>query len=336
MPKVRLVEYLSSNRDTRALTAWLAAVVSDGTDITEDPARRGVAGFLSSTDHPALLEALEARFDHLVTEAIAEKHGGRPHGHPTPPIPDALRRLWTPQGRPTPFTRILLDNPFLPRHLGPRPEAWRYAARGHVLEAIVHNRSDLVRAHRHQHGPAGWVRDLLDGAQLGAPPEITARCEQVLRTLEGGEAREALCDIAVDEFARHTRHAREIVLATGYTWSGEQRSAAFLFLTEQWTRYDELDPDGTKLRAFCERDETLSPRRHRPCCQLIAEIAVRTQRPNPCDEDFWNHYPSRTRRPGDARSGSGFNAGFGGGRAGGSGVCGGGGGGCGGGGGGGG
>ncbi|MEV0711548.1 hypothetical protein [Nocardia aurea] len=301
-PKVRLVEYLWSNRDTRALTGLLAAVVSD---TTENPARDRVAGFLSSTDHPALHAALETRFDDLVTEAIAQKRGGRHHGRVTVGAPEALRRLWTPQGQPTSFTQILLDNPFLPRQAGHRPEPWRHATRARVLEAAVHNRIDLLLSHQHERGPAEWVQDLLEAAQLGAPPEITARCEQVLRSLDPGEAREALCDIAVREYERHRDYAREIALAAGYTWSGKRRRAVFLFLTEQWARYDELDPDGAELRAFCERDKPLNSTDHRSYCGRIAEIAVRTQRPNPYDADFWNRYTSPTRRPGEARGGGG-------------------------------
>ncbi|WP_216918376.1 hypothetical protein, partial [Nocardia noduli] len=337
-PKVRLMEYLSSNRNTRALTDSLTAVVSD---TTENPARGNVAGFLSSTDHPALLEALEARFDDLIAEALTQKHDERHHRRVTVGAPEALRRLWTPQGQPTPFTQILLDNPFLSRHLGPWPETRRYAsqhyaARARFLEAVVHNRMDLVLSYEHEHGPAQWVQDLLEAAQLGAPPEITARCEQVLRGLDHGQAREALCDIAVNEYAPHTDYAREIARATGYTWSSERRRAVFLFLTEQWDRYDELDPDGAELRAYCDHDKTLSPTQYRPYCRRIAEIAVRTQHFNPRDADFWNSYTSTTGRPEqargaggvDARSHGGNGAGFAGS------GCGGGGGGCGGGGGG--
>lgn len=82
-----------------------------------------------------------------------------------------------------------------------------------------------------------------------AEPELAANARAVLRSLPEQPAREALCDFVID--VDHPA-AREIALEAGYLPDDAARRALFLFLTEQWARYDALDFDQRLLRAAYE------------------------------------------------------------------------------------
>ena len=74
---------------------------------------------------------------------------------------------------------------------------------------------------------------------------ISARARQTLPHLKDEEAQEALCRLLIE---RDHSVAREAAIAAGYLPRDEQQRALFLFLTEQWARYDNLDYDRQLLR----------------------------------------------------------------------------------------
>ncbi len=98
------------------------------------------------------------------------------------------------------------------------------------------------------HDAAGLM-GLLLGACGDFEPQIAANARAALRSLTEQPAREALCDFVINE--EHPV-AREIALEMGYLPEEAPRRALFLFLTEQWERYDALDFDQRLLRAAYE------------------------------------------------------------------------------------
>ncbi len=76
--------------------------------------------------------------------------------------------------------------------------------------------------------------------------DIAGRSRQVLRQLEREDAREALCRAVIEH--EHPL-ALEIALETGYLPREASERALFLFLTEQWERYEDLDFDYYLLRS---------------------------------------------------------------------------------------
>jgi WD40 repeat protein len=90
---------------------------------------------------------------------------------------------------------------------------------------------------------AGEVKDLL-AARADADPAIASSARAALGQLADPDAREALCQLALDDPL-----ARDAALAAGYLPRRPERQALFLLLTGQWDRYDALDFERRLLRA---------------------------------------------------------------------------------------
>ena len=100
-------------------------------------------------------------------------------------------------------------------------------------------------------GPPELLGD--GGAEVVAPlvaacedrdPDISQRAQALLVQLRRAEAKEALCQLVL---ARDHPHARAAALTTGYLPKEAGARALFLFLTEQWERYEAFDFDHALL-----------------------------------------------------------------------------------------
>jgi hypothetical protein len=109
-----------------------------------------------------------------------------------------------------------------------------------VLTALKVERLDVVTQ-----GGEEVVEPLVQ-ACADRDPDIGARARQALPHLENEDAQEAFCRLLVE---RDHPVAREAAIVAGYLPRDEQQRALFLFLTEQWERYDDLDFDRQLLRA---------------------------------------------------------------------------------------
>ncbi|GAB3805642.1 hypothetical protein [Micromonospora zhanjiangensis] len=154
-----------------------------------------------------------------------------------------------------------MDNPHLCR---PAPLGRDRTALAVV--AILKGRLDLLDSY----DPASLVPTLarLAGGRFPAP--VAQVCRQRLRALGPGPARERLCLLAVEG----DTEALAAVTDSGQEPASPTVLPLFLFRTEQWERYDALDPDGALLE---EHIEVLSDR---GMAQLV-EIARRNGRKEP-------------------------------------------------------
>jgi hypothetical protein len=187
--------------------------------------RRGLADLLRDTDHPALLLAVEESF------ADAVRRGPR-------------HLLWTAEGRPAPLLEIALANPRLPRPCYRDNSVFsRQIIEGSLL-ALLCGRRDLLARYDAFH----LVRFLLDVicGRLGEPfpRHIVAMSRWALRDLPAGSARESLCSEALAGNAE----ARAAVVDGCHLPADPARHLLFLYCTDQWERYDALDPHGRRLR----------------------------------------------------------------------------------------
>jgi hypothetical protein len=97
-------------------------------------------------------------------------------------------------------------------------------------------------------GQAEVVEPLVQACD-DADPTIAGRARQALPNLRSKAAQEALCRLLIE---RDHPAAQEAALAAGYVPEDEHQRALFLFLTEQWERYDGLDFDRQLLRTSYE------------------------------------------------------------------------------------
>ncbi|MCR4413935.1 MAG: hypothetical protein NUV77_16085, partial [Thermoguttaceae bacterium] len=108
-----------------------------------------------------------------------------------------------------------------------------------VLTALKAGRIELL-----WHLGAEVVDPLLD-ALADQDPSIARAAEQALRGLRSAEAQDALCRAAIE---RDHAAAGDIAVAAGFMPRDQRDRALFLFLTEQWDRYQEFDFDGRIMR----------------------------------------------------------------------------------------
>ncbi|GAB3083895.1 hypothetical protein [Micromonospora schwarzwaldensis] len=140
-------------------------------------------------------------------------------------------------GTDTPSQVVLdlaLDNPHLCR---PAPLG-RYHT-GLAVVPIRKGRLDLLDSY----DPARLVSTLARVAGRTFPAPVVEVCRQRLRALGPGPAREQLCVLAIEGDAEALAAARD----SGQEPESPELLPLFLFRTEQWQRYDALDPDGTLL-----------------------------------------------------------------------------------------
>ncbi|WP_189602197.1 hypothetical protein [Streptomyces lateritius] len=234
---------------------------------TRDNTVRARAGaFLSGTAEPHLLSALErvVLFDICKTFYLPALH--------TLPPGWEWQPLWS-GGELSPRLRLHLANPRLPLRPphGPSKFGPLEACAGPLL-AVLSQREDLIADYLAVHGPEPTVSALLKGAaESSGRAGFAADCRSALCGLPAGPAREELC--------RHAARwgsevGQSIVRETGWVWDGDE--ASFCWFTEQWERYDALDPDGARLRVF-----GLTRKDDRELFRRAERIAEENGRPNP-------------------------------------------------------
>jgi hypothetical protein len=276
VPNVRLVRFLSAaeasewlygSASQRDVASW---TVATAIRFEDEDAHGDLSELLSATDQPRLLDALEEAFRLGVSDAQARASGKDP-GEPW-----NRYRLWKDR-RPAILAKILLANPHLPRAPGaPAVEPTGTLAEAHgVLLSVLKDRPDLVRASIRRWNATAIVQALLLGTGLPAPTAFADTCRLVLRTLDPGPARESVCERAMDGYDDATAAAVE----AGYLPEDEARHLVFLFLTEQWDRYDQADPDGSLLREYCARRSGGHAAGHERL--RIMAVATRNGRPDP-------------------------------------------------------
>lgn len=238
---------------------WLVDSAVHSADVQ---ARSDLAGLLSETEHPELLRQLGKLF----WEALQNEQGGHP----------SKVRLWI-DGQPTDLTRIILANPNFPL---PMTEEERTASGiyGHApkpIVAVLKDQLDKFAEYLVPQFSHAVVRDLLDAIEFAAPEDFIERCRQALRSLPPGAAREQVVQSAI------LNHAEAIAAAVdaGYAPAEERDLLVFLFITQQWERYDEADPDGSKLTAYCAKHAHAYVGTYRHQIEHAAQVSGR---PNPC------------------------------------------------------
>jgi len=267
VPRVRLIEFLD-----------MASVYSNVVNLTDevivgasgtapgDPVRASLIELLADTDQPDLLDAMERAFEQAFADARLRY--SRPLSEFEDRAACGLRRLWTEGGQPTPFLRFLQANPHLPRQRRLLDEDDHMVSE--VLLAVMKGRSIPEYSHgRLAHEVVGV---LMDGADLPASHEFTETCRRALHTLHSANAQDALLDNALSYHgARESMSQVDFLLPS--------HLAVYLFVTRQWKRYDELDPDGAVLGAYCSVYAAHFYGGHR---QAIENAAHRGGRTNPC------------------------------------------------------
>ncbi|MCW3818182.1 hypothetical protein ONA91_27400 [Micromonospora sp. DR5-3] len=214
--------------------------------VVDDPLRRTLVDLLRATGQPDLLRALQAEFYRLVGKA--RRYGSATSGNEV-----TRASLWH-GTRPAPLTGIVLANPHLPLEVTDTPQPDDRppyeAVVSRVLIAILKGRPDPLPATASEQVASLVVTALLFGVDLWAPPDFVDACQRALRAVPPGPVREALCDRAA---LFGVAEARAAVVDAGLLPADERKQPAFLFLTGQWAAYDRLDPDGSRLRAWCAK-----------------------------------------------------------------------------------
>ncbi|MER5228126.1 hypothetical protein [Streptomyces flaveus] len=301
MPQVQLIAALQIPVGDRAFpyrpadydpasTHWLNAakpqeppsrfVVNSAMRSADPRTRRALAELLRTTDHPDLLKALEDTFVWaLLNEASL---------------------LWDADRQPTELMQILLENPHLPR----QPSRYGLSAQSAAL-GIARNRFDLAR-HVDDDDSGGLARILLHAAAGPVPPALADGCRRLLRELGPGRGREALCEAAIDGDSE----ARAAVADTGYLPADPAFIPLFLFCTEQWDRYEQLDPEGLLLSEHGCRYSYRDWHRLEAVASRTGRSAPQRPKPPPPAKDE-RREPPRYRHGGTGTAGTGgFGGGF--------------------------
>lgn len=121
-----------------------------------------------------------------------------------------------------------------------------------VLSALKLEQLEVLKQ-----GKAEVVTLLLQACQ-DADRTIAKNAQMVLRDLKNPEAQESLCRLVIDQ---DHQLAREVAVASQYVPRDPKQLALYLFLTEQWDRYESLDSKHTLLQTAYELgDEQLRKR----------------------------------------------------------------------------
>ncbi|MBD0424612.1 hypothetical protein H0H10_36525 [Streptomyces sp. TRM S81-3] len=144
-----------------------------------------------------------------------------------------------------------------------------------VLLAVAKDHLELLDFTR-----AGTVDAVLRGTRLPRT-DLADKYRRVLRALPPGVARERLCEIATVRF-NGAEEALAAAIEAGYAPERPRDRLLFFYLTEQWDRYDALDPDGELLYAAYleEVDRSAEFRAHSLMWDII-NTARRNGRPDP-------------------------------------------------------
>jgi hypothetical protein len=139
------------------------------------------------------------------------------------------------------------DGTFLPNRIETdvtvaNPHVIPFAGRENVLLAVAKDRLDLVDLTQ-----PGTVDTVVRGTQFPRQ-DLADKYRRVLRALPPGAAQERVCQFVVSRLVG-ADEAKAAAVEAGYSPERQQDRAVFLFLSEQWDRYDETDPDGELLYA---------------------------------------------------------------------------------------
>lgn len=192
---------------------------------------RGVLRGLGPDALPGLLAALEDR-DPVIAEQAHLLVGELTAPETRTALVDPLCARWV-QSRDGRLEAFLVGNRFIAS--GP-PEV-------RLLTALKTGQPELLGE-----ADAADVPLLLRVA-ADTDPAIAAGAWTLLRTLSDPLAREAVCHLFLEQ---NDEQARAIAVEAGYLPRDEGRRALFLFLTEQWERYEVLDFDRRLLTAAHE------------------------------------------------------------------------------------
>ena len=148
-------------------------------------------------------------------------------------------------------------------------------------------RQQVLPVRRSRRGVTGMLEDLLQRSKnepfelpqdtSGTVPEIA---ERILRDLAPGPTCDHLCWWA----AEGDETSRRIVVDAGHLPTDPVEVPPFLYLTGQYERYDNADPNGTLLSSYCAQ----VPEHER---QALRRAATRAGRRTPCLPE-----PSSTKR----------------------------------------
>ncbi|MFI8165590.1 hypothetical protein ACIGAN_04425 [Streptomyces sp. NPDC085931] len=176
---------------------------------------------------------------------------------------------------------------------------------GGVLLAVAKDRPDLIDLTR-----PGTVDAVLNGTRL-ASAELAEKYRRVLRELPEGGARERLCEIACSRMPGY-EEAVAAAIDAGYAPEGQRERAVFYFLTEQWEKYDAVDPDGELVyAAYLDVHRSPDLHAHSRTWQFI-DTARRNGRPDPAARYLReNPIPRRPQRDRPRGSGGGHSSDYG-------------------------
>ncbi|MGW0818312.1 hypothetical protein ACWD00_34775 [Streptomyces viridiviolaceus] len=132
--------------------------------------------------------------------------------------------------------RIVTDVTVANPHLVP-PDSGK-----NVLLAVAKDQLDLL-----DFTQPGTVDAVVRGTRLPRA-DLADKYRRVLRALPPGVAQERLCEIAAFRL-NGAEEAVAAALEAGYAPEEQGDRVVFFYLTEQWDRYDALDPDGELLYA---------------------------------------------------------------------------------------
>lgn len=210
--------------------------------------RRRIVGRLRTLRDAGDPDAIE-----LLIEAVGSPRCTAVHA----PAMDALRGI-TQQGAVHAVCRAWLDH----RKRGEREAAARFESlirqegwvvmrppELRVYTALLTGRTGLIG-----YESQTAVQTLLQ-ASRDADPTIAARARELLSQLRSAEAIEFVCEAFLQT---GDPTARELIVEAGYLPRDAVRQAAVLFLTEQYERYEALDPDHSLLAtAYLTASESL-------------------------------------------------------------------------------
>ncbi|WBB73852.1 hypothetical protein O7602_30120 [Micromonospora sp. WMMD1128] len=142
-------------------------------------------------------------------------------------------------------TRAVLDLALTNTHLC-QPAPVGRERTGLAVVAVLKRRFDLLDSY-HQ---ASMVFELVGLSHRDFPAPATEGYRRWLRALGPGPGREQLCKLVIDGHSE----ALTAVADSGQEPDSPYLLPAFLFCTEQWARYDALDPDGALLENYINRE----------------------------------------------------------------------------------
>jgi WD40 repeat protein len=98
------------------------------------------------------------------------------------------------------------------------------------------------------------VLDSLLRACLDSDEELVKNAKAALRQLKNADTQEALCNLVLE---KENKIAREAAIDAGYLPKTEEQKILFYFFSEQWDKYEALDPKQRTLRAIHQKSDPI-------------------------------------------------------------------------------